>query len=257
MAPSPEADRWAAADEENEEAAEGSEAAGGGEGAAAGGKQRRPVFRVNQLVRQRWCFRRALVRVLLLLQEQTTGLVAPLRQGRRSGSGAPLSEQQVRWQPGFDPAAVTAAQLQAAGEQLSAPARAAAAAAEREAADADALATARRLAGGSAALQRAGTAGRRGGGAAGQGDTAAAAVAARQQGAARPPQLMKQYPACTDTTQMGPRQFLEHLQQLPWYQGQVGAEISEEEGGPHALSGCWVFTCGVRSACTPAAGILS
>ena len=210
------------------------------------------MFRVNQLVRQRWCFRRALVRVMLLLQEQATGLAAPLQQARRRSSAAQQKQQQVQWQPGFDPAAVTASQLQAAGEQLSAPARAAAEAAEREAADADALATARRLAGVTAAPQRAATTGRGGGVAAGQGS--APAAAARQQGAARPPQLMKQYPACTDTTQMGPRQFLEHLQQLPWYQGQVGADISKERGGPHALSGCWVCTCGVRSARAPAAG---
>ena len=230
-----------ASGEEGEDAAAGhSEAAGEHESAAPGSKRRRPVFRVNQSVRQRWFFRRALVRTLLLLQQQATGTPALLlqqaasgktagRQARRRSSAAQQQQQQqqqVQWQPGFDPAAVTAVQLQAAGEQLSAPAREAAEAAEQEAADADALATARRLAGSSGSatpLHAGGKAGRGGGGSSKGGGTGigAAAPTARQQGAARPPQLMKQYPPCTDTTQMGPRQFLEHLKQLPWYQGQV------------------------------------
>lgn len=229
-----------ASGDEGEDAAAGhSEAAGEHESAAPGSKRRRPVFRVNQSVRQRWIFRRALVRTLLLLQLQVTGWPAPVQQQAASGktagrqarrrSSAPQQQQQqqqVQWQPGFDPAAVTAAQLQAAGEQLSAPARAAAEAAEQEAADADALATARRLAGSSgstAPLRAGGKAGRGSGGSSKGGGAGSgfAAPTARQQGAARPPQLMKQYPPCTDTTQMGPRQFLEHLKQLPWHQGQV------------------------------------
>ncbi|KAK9795209.1 hypothetical protein WJX73_000198 [Symbiochloris irregularis] len=37
----------------------------------------------------------------------------------------------------------------------------------------------------------------------------------------RPPVLSKKFPPCTDTTPMAAPAFLEHLQQLPWYQGQA------------------------------------
>ena len=42
----------------------------------------------------------------------------------------------------------------------------------------------------------------------------------------RPPVLSKKFPPCTDTTPMLADAFLEHLQQLPWYCGQVHAAWS-------------------------------
>ncbi|KAL4447650.1 hypothetical protein ABPG75_004869 [Micractinium tetrahymenae] len=249
-------------EEGGQEELQGQEAAGSGSGnegpgnarspelaAAAnnGAGRRRRAFRVNRLVRQRWCFRRALVRALLLVQQQQVGsaavalpqvAAAPGQRGRQTRSGGagtaeatattasqPEGERQAGWHPEFDPASVTAAQLAAAGQALSTPARAAAAAAEREAAAADALQAARRLAGGSAVgVSRPGTGGPgRGRGAKPDRSTAGdnASAGAGQRAAARPPQLLKQHAPCTDTTQMDSRQFLGHLQALPWYQGQV------------------------------------
>lgn len=195
-------------------------AAGGAPAAAADGLPagRRPAIRVNRLTRQRWCFRRALVRALLLVQQQQVGTAAvtlpkpravPAQLGRRAAGGArsaartaPLDgqsvdEQPASWHPGFDPASVTAAQLAAAGDALSAPTRAAATAAEQEAANADALQAARRLTGAGGAASSAAVRGGREQPAAGGKETVVG-----QRAAARPPQLMKQHAPCTDTTQV-------------------------------------------------------
>ncbi len=195
-------------------------AAGGAPAAAADGLPagRRPAIRVNRLTRQRWCFRRALMRALLLVQQQQVGTAAvtlpkphvvPAQLGRRADDGArsavrtaPLvgqseDEQPASWHPGFDPASVTAAQLAAAGDALSAPTRAAAAAAEQEAANADALQAARRLTGAGGPASSAAVRGGSEQPAAGGKETAVG-----QRAAARPPQLMKQHAPCTDTTQV-------------------------------------------------------
>lgn len=42
----------------------------------------------------------------------------------------------------------------------------------------------------------------------------------------RPPVLSKKFPPCTDTTKLEADAFLEHLQQLPWYQGQASTGLS-------------------------------
>lgn len=202
-------------------AAAGARGAGSGADASAGqqpGTARRPAFRINQLVRQRWCFRRAVVRTLLLVQQQQVGpswnegqqqpqqpqLQQPQqssglmrrqpRRGARAAKAASAREQRPagpHWHPSFDPAAVTAEQLAAAGEQLSAPARAAAAAAEQEASGVDALAAARR------SSHRPPAAGAVGG-AAGE----AASAACVRGAVAKPPQLLKQHVPCTDATQV-------------------------------------------------------
>ena len=39
----------------------------------------------------------------------------------------------------------------------------------------------------------------------------------------RPPVVSKKHPPCKDCTHLPVEQFLEHLQQLPWYNGQVRA----------------------------------
>ena len=43
------------------------------------------------------------------------------------------------------------------------------------------------------------------------------------QGPAAPPRLVKRHERCTDTAPLAPRAFLEHLQALPWYDGQLAA----------------------------------
>jgi hypothetical protein len=201
-----------------------SEAMAGAAGAAFLQPAKRTVVRVNKLTRQRWCFRRALVRALLLVQQQQlAGAVrdkvkqqqqqqqqqqkpdvagetvlpsmAPAggrRQPKRgarakqaaAGTPAPASAG-AGWQAGFDPAAVTAEQLSAAGDALSGPSRAAAAAAAAEGA-VDALAAVRRSKRSQAGdkSEKAGTAG-------------------SQRAAARPPQILKQHVPCTDTTKVG------------------------------------------------------
>ena len=37
----------------------------------------------------------------------------------------------------------------------------------------------------------------------------------------RPPVVSKRHPPCTDCTSLAVEPFLEHLQQLPWYNGQA------------------------------------
>jgi hypothetical protein len=191
--------------------------------AAAAGPQPAPAqrrqFRVNKAVRQRWCFRRALVRALLLLQQQHLGSPASAggaeqqredsqqqqqeqqrrRPRRGKGSAAAPSSlggvvapwQQGRWHPSFDTEAVTSDQLAAAGNLLAAPLRAAAAAAEQEASAADALQAARRSRRRDAAAPAAPAAAAAGG-------VAAGLLLA----GAKPPQLLKQHAPCTDTTEV-------------------------------------------------------
>jgi hypothetical protein len=208
----------AAAEEEGtaeDEQDSGSEGGGGrgaspGTAAAAPGPGSRwPAFRINRLVRQRWLFRKALVRALLLLQQQhleaTGGETASeahqagSRAGRQPRRGATAAKPAGsiallrQWHPSFDPTAVTAPELAAAGEQLAAPGRATALAAAQEAAEADALAAARRLAAGSSHGRQSSAA------------AAAAPGGSSQRATARPPQLMKQHAPCTDSTQASPR----------------------------------------------------
>jgi hypothetical protein len=45
----------------------------------------------------------------------------------------------------------------------------------------------------------------------------------------RPPRIMKKHEPCTDTSQMGAEAFLEHLQALPWYSGQVWARHTQTD----------------------------
>ena len=233
----------AAAAEADDRDEDGSGEEGGGRrpaaaaGQLAGSQGRRPTVRVNQLARQRWLFRRALVRALLLLQQRQVGTAAvaatpadddapaakrPAGKRRAAAEAGAAAGSQLQWHPGFDPAGVTAERLAAAGEQLAAPARAQAAAAEREAADADALAAARRLARSSRAPSPAAATASSVVGGSSTADGASAGGGQRRVGAAaRPPQLMKQYAPCTDTSELGPAAFLEHLQGRPWYRGQL------------------------------------
>lgn len=44
---------------------------------------------------------------------------------------------------------------------------------------------------------------------------------AHQRGPPRPPAMSKKHAPCRDLTRMGSVAFLEHLKQLPWYDGQV------------------------------------
>ena len=127
------------------------------------------------------------------------------------------------WPASFDISVISREDVQAAAHELSAGTRAAAAARRTDVAAADALATARQLAaeewGADPGTPPVAPAAR-------QTPVAAAAVAAASNGVvplalARPPQLLKKHPACTDTTPLGTEAFLAHLQSLPWYRGQA------------------------------------
>ena len=58
----------------------------------------------------------------------------------------------------------------------------------------------------------------------------------------RPPVVSKKHKPCTDCTPMLTEQLLEHLQQLPWYNGQASSP-------PRSLARC--LACAERG-CAPA-----
>ena len=227
----------------------------GRDAARAGPGARQPPARVNKAIRQQWYFRRAAMRAMLHLyrrhcepeasrpaaasdpgpydgskgqQEQPGQRQQPQRSSRRAAptaaaapAGAAASVQQLialkAWPASFNLAAIDEAQLRAAADELSAGAWAAAAAARAEAAEADALAAARRLAAEDA------------GSGAASGTSKAAGAPALPAQLARPPQLLKKHPPCTDTTALGTEAFLAHLRSLPWYCGQV-AHVERRPG---------------------------